>query len=67
MNTYKVLELSYINGALQQPGAIVTINDDPDNGGMRPGKALVACDEDGNEVKRKPAARKAKASAEDLS
>lgn len=66
MNTYKVLELSYINGALQQPGNVVTINDDPANGGMTPGGNLVPCDSEGNEVKAKPA-RKAKASAEDLS
>lgn len=66
MNHYKVLELSYINGALQQPGSIVAINDDPDKGGMTPGGNLVACDEEGNEVKAKPA-RKGKASAEDLS
>lgn len=52
MNFYKVLEPTFLNNAMRQPGEVVRFNDDPDNGGMRPGKTLVACDEDGNEVKR---------------
>lgn len=66
MNYYKVTEKSYINLALVEPGTVVRINDDPDNGGMRPGKNLVACDEDGNEIKRaapKPAKPVTKAAA----
>lgn len=67
MNTYKVLEPSYINGALQPVGAIVAFNDDPDAGGMRPGKALQACDEEGNVVKQKAVRKGKAASADDIS
>lgn len=60
MNFYKVLEPTFLNNAMRQPGEIVRFNDDPDNGGMRAGKTLVACDEDGNEVKRTKSKRTAK-------
>jgi hypothetical protein len=53
MNYYKVLDTSYINGAIRQAGDVVRINDDPAKGGMRPGKFLVPCDAEGNEVARK--------------
>lgn len=53
MNTYKLLEPSYINGALLPAGAVVRINDNPTKGGMRPGKYLVPCDEAGEPAKRR--------------
>jgi hypothetical protein len=67
VNHYKVLEVSYINGALQPVGAIVQINDDPDNGGMTPAGNLAACDEEGNIVKPKAARKGKAASADDIS
>lgn len=75
MNYYKLLEMSYINGALHPEGKVVQINDDPDNGGMEPGANMVPCDEQGNvtgevkpvKAKAKPGAKPKKAeSADDL-
>lgn len=61
MAFYKVLELSFIGDRLCQPGTVVDINNDPDKGGMRPGKALAACDAEGNLVAAKPAKKPAPA------
>jgi hypothetical protein len=55
MAFYKVLELSFIGEKLCPPGTVVNINDNPNDGGMRPGKALAACDADGNLKASKPA------------
>ena len=60
MAFYKVLELSFIGDKLCQPGTVVDINNDPAKGGMRPGKALAACDAEGNLVASKPAKPSAK-------
>jgi len=57
MSWFKVLETSFIGQKLCQPGEIVDINTDVDKGGMRPGKALAACDEEGNLSAAKPAAK----------
>lgn len=51
MPFYKLTERSFINLAVQEAGAVVDINDDPSKGGMRPGKNLVPCNEDGSERK----------------
>ena len=67
MAKYKVLEQSFIGLKLCEEGETVDINDDPANGGMSPGTNLAACDEDGNLLAAKPAAKsKAKAVASDL-
>lgn len=63
-NYYKLLERHYIGGAIREEGEVVTFNDDPKKGGMTPGKRMVPCDAEGNEVKRKPT--KGKSSEEDL-
>jgi hypothetical protein len=57
MAFFKVLEPSFIGQKLCQPGEVVDINTDVDKGGMRPGKALAACDEEGNLSAAKPAAK----------
>lgn len=40
MAKYEVLEVSFINNKLVQPGEIVEINDDPAKGGSKPGANL---------------------------
>lgn len=57
MAYYKVLELSFVGTALVQEGAVVDINDDPNDGGMTPGANLAACDAEGNLTAAKPAAK----------
>jgi len=59
VNYYKLIETTYINNAMRQAGEVVRINDDPANGGVRPGKTLVACDAEGNELKVKPKRKQA--------
>lgn len=65
MAFYKVLELSFIGAKLCQPGTVVDINDDPSKGGMTPGKALAACDAEGN-LKAGKQAKKPQPVAADL-
>lgn len=61
MPHYKLTERSYINGCLQDEGAVVDINDDPANGGMTPGSKLVPCNADGSERTRAATPRRSKA------
>lgn len=64
MARYRVLEESFINNSIVQEGTVVEFNDDPNDGGMRPGKNLALVDEADEPVAAKPA-RKRKASSED--
>lgn len=63
MAYFKVLEISFIGTALLQEGAVVDINDDPENGGMHVGTNLAACDADGNLLAAEGAKAKPKAKA----
>jgi hypothetical protein len=49
MNHYKLTETTYIKGAVRQPGEVVSFNDNPSRGGMRPGKTMIPCEADGSE------------------
>lgn len=61
MPHYKLTEKSYVNGCLQDEGAVVNINDDPDNGGMTPGPNMIPCNEDGSDRAKGAPARAKKA------
>lgn len=64
MPHYKLTERSYINGCLRDEGAVVSINDDPDNGGMTPGSNMIPCNDDGSDRAKAAPARGKKAKAE---
>lgn len=56
MAFFKVIERTFLGMALHEEGAIVEIkNTDPARGGMRPGKTLAECSEDGTLKASKPA------------
>jgi hypothetical protein len=40
MAKYEVIETSFIDGKLVEPGVVVEVNDDPAKGGMEPGTNL---------------------------
>lgn len=59
-NFYKLLKRHYIGDALREAGEVVEIkNDDPENGGVKPGTGMVPCDAEGNE-RHVPVARRGK-------
>lgn len=58
MGLYRVLEKSFIDNAIREPGDIVEVNDDPAQGGMTPGPNLVAVGEDHEPVAARGARRR---------
>lgn len=55
MARYKALETSFVNNSLVHEGAVVEINDDPENGGLIPGANFVKVDEESEADAPKPA------------